>query len=235
MHGKIHAKLFTGSMVGSGPTVFAVWSYCIANARPDEGSLVDLNPDSLAAIIGKVSPSEIQAAIDFLCSPDGRSRTPKCKGRRLVRKGPLTYFVVNLELYRLGDDGSEGRREYWARQKAAYRSKLKEKEQESPEKPNDYQGKCPGQSGTVRDSPGKNRTVLHTDADAYADAGTKAVSDQRLSPSSTTPPPRSNDERSIGLNRSSPSRSKEKEFMELLKNILGESEMARAGGHWRKD
>jgi hypothetical protein len=101
MFGKIFESLFTGSMVGAGSHVFAVWSYVIANQRPDRkvGSQVDLNPRLLAAIIGE-KQERIQEAIDFLCSPDPESRSRAEGGRRLVQLGQFSYKVVNGEKYR---------------------------------------------------------------------------------------------------------------------------------------
>src|ERR1017187_168876 len=114
-YGKIFASMYTGSLVGSGPVVFALFPYIIANARPDEGSTIDLNPVLLAAIFG-CPQDAVAAAIEFLCLPDEKSRTITESGCRLMRKGPMTYFVVNLEKYRFFQDRSKS---YWT----AYRQK----------------------------------------------------------------------------------------------------------------
>lgn len=102
MFGKIFESLFTGSMIGAGSPVFAVWSYVIANQKPDKrhGSVVELNPKLLAAVIGE-KQEVIENAIKHLCSPDPDSRTREKEGRRLVKLGQFDYQVVNGEKYRL--------------------------------------------------------------------------------------------------------------------------------------
>lgn len=125
MHGKIHASMYTGSMVGAGAMAFALMPYAIANARPDEGCTVDLNPIVLSAIFGE--PKEkIESAIKFLCSPDKDSRSPEAEGRRLVHvgPGPYRYFVVNLEKYR-HEASNHDRKEYWRQYRAWQRSTKK--------------------------------------------------------------------------------------------------------------
>jgi len=144
-------------MIGAGPVAFALWPYIITNARPDEGSLIDLNPDLIAAIFG-CSPNQIQEAIDFFCQPDARSRTATSDGCRLIKKSPLTYFVVNLEHYRFLDD-SDDRREYWRSAKANQRSKRQGKR------------KCPGH---VPDFPGHSTMSPNADADADTSTSTNA-------------------------------------------------------------
>lgn len=101
MFGKIFESVFEGSMVGAGSHVFAVWSFVIANQRPDRelGSQVDINPKLLAVVIGE-KQERIQEAIDFLCQPDPESRTLGEGGRRLVRVGQFSYRVVNGAKYR---------------------------------------------------------------------------------------------------------------------------------------
>jgi hypothetical protein len=88
--------MYTGSMVGAGSHVFAVWGYCISHARD---SMVDLNPKLLAPMIGDTE-ERIRQAIEYLCREDPESRTPAEQGRRLVKHGPMTYFVVTHEKYR---------------------------------------------------------------------------------------------------------------------------------------
>lgn len=101
MFGKHFASMYTGSMVGAGAVVFAVWGYVIANARPDKklGGYVELNASLLAAIIGE-DEKDIQKAIDFLCKPDPKTRTPDKQGRRLVQLGPYAFQVVNYAIFR---------------------------------------------------------------------------------------------------------------------------------------
>jgi len=96
MYGKIFACTFTGSMVGAGSDVFAVWSYVIANAS---GGTVELNPLLLAVVIGS-TPERMQDAIDFLSRPDAASKSQEDGGRRLVKIGPFAYRVPNHGAYR---------------------------------------------------------------------------------------------------------------------------------------
>ena len=97
MFGKWFASTYTGSMLGAGSDVFAVWSWVIANAGP-KGHL-EINPALLAAMIGE--PVErIQAAIDFLLTPDPNSRSSEEEGRRIVHEGACSYRVVNHAKYR---------------------------------------------------------------------------------------------------------------------------------------
>lgn len=95
MYGKLFSSAYTGSMMGKGSDVFAVWGYVIANAV---NSQIELNPVLLSALIGE--PVEaMEAAIEFLCQPDARSRSKLEEGRRLVREGEYAYFVPNHETY----------------------------------------------------------------------------------------------------------------------------------------
>ena len=84
-------------MVGAGPVVFAVWGYCIAKA--DRAGVVILNPALLAPIIG-TSRREIEQAIEYLESPDERSKNPDHEGRRLVNMSGFAYSVVSHAIYR---------------------------------------------------------------------------------------------------------------------------------------
>lgn len=100
MYGKVYPQLFTGSMYGAGSHIFAVMSYVIAYMKPDPtmGYQVELNAKDLAARIGD-TVERMQAAIEFLCSPDEESRTPTDDGRRLVKIGAYDYRVVNGRHY----------------------------------------------------------------------------------------------------------------------------------------
>lgn len=100
MYGRIFEQLYTGSMIGAGCPVFAVWGYVIANMRADMevGAQVELNPQLLGYILGAKEP-EIQKAIDYLCAPDPRSRSKAEDGRRLIRLGQFAYQVVNGAKY----------------------------------------------------------------------------------------------------------------------------------------
>lgn len=120
MYGKYFASTFTGSMVGAGSVVFAVWGYVIANCR--DGS-VELNPKLLAMILGD-TPTKIQEAVDFLCSPDPESRTKEKEGRRMIHSGAFLYDVPNHSTYRkiLNEDE---RREYFRVKKQEERQRKK--------------------------------------------------------------------------------------------------------------
>lgn len=122
MYGKIYPSLYSGSMVGAGPMVFALWPFIICNARPDEGSLIDLNPIVLSAIFGATT-EEVTKAIDYLCRSDPNSKTDTLDGKRLIKKGPMTYFVVNLEKYRFADDPTR-RKDYWREYKQKRRKEI---------------------------------------------------------------------------------------------------------------
>jgi len=96
MFGKYFACTFTGSMLGAGSDVFAVWGYVIANTK---GGVVELNPRLLAAMIG-AEPAEMKRAIDYLCAPDPDSKSKLYDGARLVRVGEFSFHVPNHDAYR---------------------------------------------------------------------------------------------------------------------------------------
>ena len=96
-YGKIFNGMFTGSMLGAGPVVFALMSYVIANVG--RNSRLELNPQLLAVMIG-CEVEEIENAIVYLTSPDPNSRTEDHDGRRMLYEGGFTYFVVNYAKYR---------------------------------------------------------------------------------------------------------------------------------------
>lgn len=107
--GKLYTSTFTGSMAGSGPTVFAVWTYIVAHVRHSDHS-VELNTRILAATLG-TSAEDVDKAIEFLSSPDPQSRSEEHEGRRLIKEGAFLYHVVNAAKYQsLRDD--DARREY---------------------------------------------------------------------------------------------------------------------------
>jgi hypothetical protein len=120
MYGKHFASMYTGSMVGSGAVVFAVWGYVVANVRFTDSS-VELNPRILATILGE-PVEEIEKAITVLCSPDKHSRSQEEEGRRLVLEGPFLYRVVNAKKYGSIRD-EDGRREYMREYMKKRRSK----------------------------------------------------------------------------------------------------------------
>ena len=146
MYGKHFQSTYTGSMVGSGPTVFAVWGYVIANTRD---SMVELNPVILATILG-CKVEEIDAAIDLLCSEDEKSRSKEEDGRRLIKKTEYSYFVPTYEKYRNIRNENE-RREYMRN----YMRKYRDKEQEVTDV-------------KVNSKPRKPQ-LAHSDTDSYSD------------------------------------------------------------------
>jgi hypothetical protein len=95
MYGKLFASTFTGSMVGAGPVVFAVWGYSIAHAVDSQ---VELNPVLLSTVLG-CPREQIDTAIGVLCAPDPNSRSKADDGRRLVREGQFAFRVVNHAKY----------------------------------------------------------------------------------------------------------------------------------------
>jgi hypothetical protein len=95
MFGKAYETMYTGSMVGSGINVFAVWNYVIAMTH---FGVIELNPRLLALVLGGPE-KEVSAAIEFLCKPDPESRCKLEDGRRLIREGQFQYRVVNWAAY----------------------------------------------------------------------------------------------------------------------------------------
>ena len=122
MYGKIYESTFTGSMAGTGAHVFSVWSYVIANTKPD--SMVELNPLLLAAMIGE-DIGRIEQAIEFLCNEDVKSRSKNDCGKRLIKKAEFLYFVPNYQKYR-GMPNDEARKLYFAEKQRQHRQRLKE-------------------------------------------------------------------------------------------------------------
>ncbi len=120
MYGKHHAAMYSGSMVGSGAVVFAVWGYVIAHLRHSDNS-VELNPRIVATILGE-PVEKIEEAIERLCSPDKHSRSPEHEGRRLVLEAPFLYHVVNAAKYNSLKD-EDARREYMRLYMKSKRSK----------------------------------------------------------------------------------------------------------------
>lgn len=100
MFGKHFSSTYTGSMMGSGAMIFAVWGYVIAHLKLDRkiGAQVELNPKLMAVLIGEAE-SDIEGAIRFLCAADSKSRSKGKGGRRLVKIGEYDYQVVNGKKY----------------------------------------------------------------------------------------------------------------------------------------
>lgn len=110
----------------AGSPVFAVMAYVISHMQPDKAreEFIHLNPEVLHDAIG--DPVEVmQGAIDYLCAPDAKTTTPGEDGRRLVKKTPYVYWVVNGKHYRRMMD-EEDRRMKAAERQAKCRSEKKE-------------------------------------------------------------------------------------------------------------
>jgi len=120
MYGKFFSSTFTGSMFGAGADVFAVWGYIIANTV---NSTVEINPQLLSAILG-MTPERVLTALEYLCSPDARSRNMDYEGRRLIKQGPFQYHVVSHEHYK-GIRNEEERRAYNRKKQAESRERRK--------------------------------------------------------------------------------------------------------------
>lgn len=97
MYGKFFESAFTGSMFGAGVHVFAVWGYIIAHCKQD--SRVEINPDLVAVVLG-TDRKQVDDALDYLSSPDPKSRNKEHDGRRIVKESEYTWLVVNHSLYR---------------------------------------------------------------------------------------------------------------------------------------
>jgi hypothetical protein len=160
--GKFFASTFTGSMFGAGPAIFAVWGYVIANVND---ATVELNPPLLAAMIGTTA-EDIQRAIDYLCSPDERSRTEAEDGRRLIKLGAFSYHVVNHASY-LSIKNAEDRREQDRERKRKSREKSKKNKKTS--------------KLTVSHGVSQNVTAGHSNsaASAYSDSDSDSDSDSK--------------------------------------------------------
>jgi len=164
MYGKYFASTFSGSMVGAGPVVFAVWGYVIANTVDSQ---VELNPRLLAAVIG-TDAGEVVKALEYLCAADGNSRSEEHGGRRLLKEGSFAYRVVNHQTYRTIRNEDE-RREYNRVKQREFRAKKA------------TQGNKGAAEGTVKEEPAQKRAskqVSMTVIDKYAvSAHTEADTD----------------------------------------------------------
>lgn len=152
MYGKLFESTYTGSMVGKGADVFAVWTYIIAHTKPD--GRVEVNPILTGMVLG-MTPEAVTAALAFLQDIDPASRNKEHDGKRLIREAEYVYFVPSSAKYR-GLTSDAERRDYERQRKAEWRSR-----QPKPV-PKD-----------VRDSPGIV-PVLSISADADSDADTEA-------------------------------------------------------------
>lgn len=123
MYGKSFESMYTGSMVGAGFHVFAVWQYVITNTHH---SHIELNPRLLAfTLAGNESEeTKVQEALDYLCAPDPKSRSQIEDGRRLIKEGQYLYRVVNWEEYQRIKSMAE-LKDYNRRKQAEYRARKK--------------------------------------------------------------------------------------------------------------
>lgn len=164
MYGKHFQSTYTGSMVGAGPVVFAVWGYVIAHARD---SLVELNPIVLAAILG-CPAGDIESAVTFLCLPDSRSRSKISNGQRLIKEGEFIYRVPTHSKYR-SIRNDEDRRAYMRVYMQEYRNKNK------------------GLDGVNSNVNSGEPQLAHSEADTDTDTDTDKNISQDLSISLRTP------------------------------------------------
>lgn len=146
MYTKLFPEMYTGSMVGAGCVVFAVWPYALANC--DEHGCVELNPRLLAMVLGASVP-DIDQAISYLGQPDPDSRSDAEDGRRIVQEGKFLYRVVNFAKYRAIRDRQDRR--------------ASQREWDRRNRPSGHQrASSPTQSDTVRHSP---TGPTHTDTE----------------------------------------------------------------------
>jgi len=162
MYGKFFASTFTGSMVGAGTDVFAVWGYVIANATSGQ---VELNPKLLAPMLG-TSVEAVTQAIEFLCRPDDESRSQDHNGCRLIREGTFAYIVPNHLKYR-SIRNEDDRREY-----------NRIKKQESRER----MSKTKSLTGQPMSA-----VSAHTEAEAEAEAEAKTKAKEEKKKKTTSP------------------------------------------------
>lgn len=146
MYGKLFERMYTGSMMGSGAMMFAVWPYIISHMKPNRERTVftvELNTALMAVLIGE-KEEEIADIIKQCCQPDLKSRTPDKEGRKLVKMSEYLYEVVNGNVYdqiRRAEDLKESNRR---RQNKFYHKKSTENgadELPIPEKPAETQKK----------------------------------------------------------------------------------------------
>src|SRR5690348_13980992 len=96
MFGKSFQSMYTGSMFGAGPTVFAVWGWIFTHACK---SRVEVNPKLLAPMLG-TTVEDVERAIKWLCAPDPNSRHKEHEGRRMIKEGAYQYFLPTHQIYR---------------------------------------------------------------------------------------------------------------------------------------
>jgi len=123
--GKIFQSTYTGSLMGSGPVVLAVWPYIIANTKPP--GIVELVPRYIAAVLG-CDHADVVKAIKFLETPDDDSRTKVENGRRLIHRTGHIYEVPTWSIYREKRD-DEARKAYF--REAKRRSRMSKNVQDN--------------------------------------------------------------------------------------------------------
>jgi len=127
MYGKAFASMYSGSMFGSGFSVFAVWNYALANA--DKQGSVEMNPKLLAAVLGG-PVEEVALALEVLLDVDTASRSKAEAGRRLIRTGEYSYRIVNHAVY-MAIRNADDRRAYNAGKMREYRASVVDKREQS--------------------------------------------------------------------------------------------------------
>ena len=135
MYGKLFERMYTGSMMGRGALMFAVWPYVIAHMKPNRDRTVftvELNTQLMAILIGE-KESDIEEMIHSFCEPDIKSRTRDNEGRKLIKIGTFLYEVVNGAIYDQIRREEELRESNRTRQKKHYHKKKQETDLESPE------------------------------------------------------------------------------------------------------
>jgi len=159
VYGKHFASTYTGSMLGAGADVFAVWGYVIASTVDGQ---VELNPAHVAALVG-MTPEAVDRAIAYLCAPDPRSRSKVEDGRRLVREGEFAYLVPTWSAYRAVRN-EEDRRAYNRQKQAEHRAKVKASVNDSQSRlPMSAQAETEteAESETAKETTGRERPRAH--------------------------------------------------------------------------
>lgn len=124
MYGKSYESMYSGSMVGAGLNVFAVWNYIITKAQ---FGVIELNPKLVHAILGG-KLTEVVEAIEYLSRPDPESRSKDEDGRRIIKEGQFQYRVVNWGAYQ-AMKSADDLREYNRRKQAEYRARKRVRKQ----------------------------------------------------------------------------------------------------------
>lgn len=169
-YGKVFESLYTGSMVGAGLSMFALWPYCIANAKPP--GTIELNPVILATVFG-CTVAEVEEAIEKLCQPDPKSRSKEFEGRRLVKEGEFLYMIPTWPKYNAIRNEIERRAQNREAQK-----RWRDRKQSKPRVSNGETSKPPSAHGDVdvdREADGTPPSVESTSFDRFYSAYDKKV------------------------------------------------------------